>query len=324
MTNHFFITIKNYAAVAVIGMLLLFWSPLLQAQQSTEQTIAKQTFATTPDGVRIAVQEYGNPNGTEVVFIHGLLGSHLDWSKQIDSTLLGKYRLITYDLRGHGFSGKPTDAAYYKDGKRWGDELHAVIAAAGLKRPVLVGWSLGGVVMTNYLSIYGDEHIAGLFFVDAVIELKPDLLKAHPETTKALLSTDLETYLEGTRQFLRQCFYTQPDANTFELLYGNAAMASPEMTRAVNTGISIPAETTLPKVAVPVVIIQGENDDLVVRKMVERGQKLMPKAEALFYADAGHATFLEQPERFNQDLDNFVSTASKKERKATVINKSNK
>lgn len=312
MTNHFFITVKNHAAVAVIGMLLLFWSPVVQAQQSTEQTAARQTFATTPDGVRIAIQEYGNPNGTEVVFIHGLLASHIVWSKQFDSTLLAKYRLVTYDLRGHGFSGKPTDAASYKDGKRWGDELNTVIAAAKLKRPVLVGWSLGGVVMTNYLSIYGDEQIAGLVFVDAVIELKPDLLKAHPETAEAMRSTDLETYLEGTRQFLRQCFYTQPDAKTFELLYGNATMASAEMTRAVNTGISIPAETTLPKVAVPVLLIQGENDDLVQRKMVERGQKLMPKAEVLFYADTGHAPFLEQPERFNQDVDNFVRSTSKK------------
>lgn len=328
MTNHFFIRIKNHAAAAVIGILLLFSSPFAQVQQSAEQTAAKQTaqtaakqtFATLPDGVRIAIQEYANPNGAEIVFIHGLLGSHLDWMKQVDDSLLGKYRLITYDLRGHGLSGKPVDAAYYTDGKRWGDDLRTVIAAAGLKRPVLVGWSLGGVVMTNYLSAFSDKDTAGLVFVDAVIELKPDLLKSHPETTKAMLSTDLETYLEGTRQFLRQCFYIQTDANTFELLYGNAAMASPEMTRAAFSGISVPTQTTLPKITVPVLLIQGENDDLVLRKMVERGQKLMPKAETLFYVDAGHAPFLEQSERFNRDLDNFVSAASKKERKAAVIN----
>jgi len=75
MKNRIFIKVKNYSAVAVIGTLLLFVS-LVQAQQP-----AKQTFATTPDGVSIAIQEYGNPNGAEIVLIHGLLGSHLNWIK---------------------------------------------------------------------------------------------------------------------------------------------------------------------------------------------------------------------------------------------------
>ena len=322
MTNNIFIALKNYIVLAVFGMLVLFSSPLLQAQQTAKQTpikqtlakqtSAKQTFAVTPDGVSIAIQEYGDPNGLEVVFIHGLLGSHLNWVKQVDDRLLSKYRLITYDLRGHGLSGKPVDAAYYKDGKRWGDELHTVIAAKGLKRPVLVGWSLGGVVMTNYLSTFSDKDIAGLFFVDAAIELRPELLVAHPETSKAMASTDLGTYLEGTRQFLRQCFYIQPDANTFELLYGNAAMALPEMTRAAFSGISIPAQTALPKISVPALLMQGENDNLINGNMVELGQKLMPHANVLLYGNTGHAPFLEQSERFNRDLDKFVSNASKK------------
>ncbi|WP_312884945.1 alpha/beta fold hydrolase [Candidatus Sodalis endolongispinus] len=42
-----------------------------------------------------------------MIFIHGLLGSHLNWDAQVNSPLLQHYRLITYDLRGHGLSGKP-------------------------------------------------------------------------------------------------------------------------------------------------------------------------------------------------------------------------
>ena len=301
---------KNYTikfnALLLLLILLLFVS--VEAQLPT-----KQIYATAPDGVKIAVQEYGNPNGAEIVLIHGLLGSHLDWVKQFEKTsILSKYRLITYDLRGHGLSGKPESAASYKDGKFWGDDLQTVIVAAKLKRPTLVGWSLGGVVITNYLETYGDSNISGAVYVDGVIELKPEFLKPHPETTKAVSSDDLGIYLEGVRQFLRQCFFAQPDAATFTLLYASAAAASPVMTKAVNTGISIPAETALPKVSVPILLIYGENDDLVDRRMIERGQKLMSRAEVSFYAKTGHAPFLEKSERFNEELDKFVASVSKK------------
>ena len=131
-------------------------------------------------------------------------------------------------------------------------------------------------------------------------------------SAKAMASLDLEIYLEGTRQFLRQCFFQQPDADTFNLLYANAAMALPEMNRASQKGISIPAEVALPKVSVPVLLIQGDKDELVEHKMVELGQKLMTHAKVSIFASAGHAPFLEQFDHFNRELNEFVRVASKK------------
>src|SRR5690625_3773293 len=69
---------------------------------------AKHLTVTAPDGVELAVQVKGNPKGHTIIFIHGLLGSHLDWEPQLSSAELQQYRLVTYDLRGHGLSGKPT------------------------------------------------------------------------------------------------------------------------------------------------------------------------------------------------------------------------
>ncbi|MEE7567775.1 alpha/beta fold hydrolase, partial [Xanthomonas sp. Kuri4-3] len=65
---------------------------------------------TAPDGVVLAVEESGDPDGMPLVFVHGLLGSRLSWEAQLDSPVLQRYRLIGYDLRGHGRSGKPADA----------------------------------------------------------------------------------------------------------------------------------------------------------------------------------------------------------------------
>jgi non-heme chloroperoxidase len=76
----------------------------------------------TPDGLTISAQEWGNPAGPEILFIHGFSQSHLSWMRQVDSDLAKDFRIITYDLRGHGNSDKPLDPARYRDSKAWGDE----------------------------------------------------------------------------------------------------------------------------------------------------------------------------------------------------------
>src|ERR1700761_5220442 len=103
--------------------------------------------ATTPDGLSIAVQEWGNPDGPEILFIHGYLQSHLSWAFQVGSDLAARFRMVTYDLRGHGGSAQPDGAEFYRDPQRWSDELACVIATAGLRRPVLVPWSYAGRVV---------------------------------------------------------------------------------------------------------------------------------------------------------------------------------
>ena len=109
----------------------------------------------TPDGLTISAQEWGNPAGPEILFIHGFSQSNMSWMRQVDSDLAKEFRIVTYDLRGHGNSDKPLDAARYRDSKAWGDEVQAVIDAAGLKRPVVVGWSYAGRVISDYLATHG-------------------------------------------------------------------------------------------------------------------------------------------------------------------------
>ena len=247
------------------------------------------------------------PTGGRSCFIHGLLGSRLNWQKQVSSPELQQYRIITYDLRGHGLSSKPVAAAYYQDGARWGRELKTVIAAAHLRHPVLVGWSMGGVVLTNYLHLYGDKDVAGIVYADAVIVPKAGFAGIPADTAGDLSAADLFTYLRGTRKFVRNCFYIPPAASDSVMLNGAAAMASPDMLRAVSQGITVPAESTLPLVKVPVLIVYGEQDILVLPKTIMLARRLMPAAQILRYPKTGHSPFFEQPKRFNRDLDNFLA-----------------
>src|SRR3954470_18293694 len=125
----------------------------------------------TPDGLMISAQEWGNPSGPEILFIHGFSQSYLSWMRQVNSDLAREFRMVTYDLRGHGNSDKPLDAARYRDSKAWADEVQAVMDGAGFKRPVLVGWSYAGRVISDYVTTYGAGKLAGMNFVDAGIKV---------------------------------------------------------------------------------------------------------------------------------------------------------
>src|SRR6188472_1343240 len=78
-------------------------------------------------GLRLHVREWGRPDGQPIVLIHGWSQNHLCWAHQYDSALADEFRLVAFDLRGHGMSDAPLDAAQYTDAALWADDLAAVI-----------------------------------------------------------------------------------------------------------------------------------------------------------------------------------------------------
>src|SRR4051812_18007042 len=125
--------------------------------------------------LRLHVREWGNPEGPPIVFVHGWSQCQLCWSRQVSGPLAKDFRMITFDLRGHGMSDRPLDAEHYTDARLWADDVDAVIGRLELDRPVLVGWSYGGFVATDYLRAYGEDRIAGLALVGAAVMRTPGL-----------------------------------------------------------------------------------------------------------------------------------------------------
>jgi pimeloyl-ACP methyl ester carboxylesterase len=122
-------------------------------------------------GLRLHVREWGRADGPPILFIHGLSQSHLCWAKQYRSTLADEFRLVAYDLRGHGMSEAPLEAGYYANGQLWADDVAAIIEQLGLDRPVLVGWSYGGFIICDYLRAHGQDRIGAIDFVGGAVTL---------------------------------------------------------------------------------------------------------------------------------------------------------
>ena len=84
--------------------------------------------------------------------------------------------------------------------------------AAGLKRPVLVGWSYAGRVISDYVTTHGAGKLAGINFVDASIKSDPAFAGDNLNNLPLMASEDLATNIAATRAFVHGCFYKQPTA----------------------------------------------------------------------------------------------------------------
>ncbi|WP_130835648.1 alpha/beta fold hydrolase [[Erwinia] mediterraneensis] len=292
---------------SLVNKLRSVWLVVLLTCLSCMAAASEKNYTVTaPDGIRLAVQEAGNPDGPAIVFIHGLLGSRLNWEQQINSPVLQRYRMITYDMRGHGLSDKPDEVEAYRNGRYFADDLAAVLKATDARQPVLVGWSLGGAVISSYLAAYGDSNIGGALYADGVIELNSTLITPHPQVYAGMASDNLHTHLNAVRDFLRLCFYQQPDRATWERLLANAAMASWTLTRTIPT-MTLAAAEGLSQAHMPILLLYGAKDELVnTEASIARTRQFNPRIEAQRYENSGHAPFLEETARFNQDLAAFV------------------
>jgi pimeloyl-ACP methyl ester carboxylesterase len=303
--------VRKARALRVQAMLACLLCVPVMAQSQPLSTESKTFNVQTPDGVRIAAQEWGNPAGPEILFIHGFSQSHLSWSRQFDSELARSFRLITYDIRGHGASDKPLDAAYYRDQKPWADELKAVMEAARLKKPFLVGWSQGGRIILEYLTEYGDKNIAGINFVGAFTKLTPDIFGPGALAARKMASENLAENIESTLLFLKLSTVKALPPDEFSRIVAYN-MIVPAKVRQHLLGRPAPYEDALRKIEVPVLITHGVEDQVALVSMARYTASMVPQAQISLYEGAGHMTFWEDAPRFNRELADFVTRSKER------------
>ncbi|MGQ0650465.1 MAG: alpha/beta fold hydrolase [Gemmatimonadaceae bacterium] len=260
-------------------------------------------------GLKLAAYEAGKTDGPPIVFIHGFSGNNLTWERQFSGSLAAECHLVAFDLRGHGASDKPLEAARYTDAALWAEDLAAVIRAKNLDRPVLVGWSYGGYVIADYIRKYGDSKIGGAVFLGSTTKngtreaaefLTPEVLALFPD----VLSADVRRSIDGTRALTRM--FANPLSDTaWEIAYGSAMMVPPEVRAAMFSRV-LDNDDVLARIRVPTLAIHGTGDRIVRVSASRHTARTVPNAKLLLYDSVGHAPHLQIPERLNRDLADFV------------------
>ena len=269
-------------------------------------------------GLPLNVVETGKADGPAILMIHGMAMGAMSFRPQLESDLAKDFRLVAFDLRGHGNSGKPWRGEDVQPSDVWADDVAAVIKTKKLKRPVILGWSYGGFVAADYIRKYGIKDIAALNLVGSIaglVQQPPPVGNMTPEDMKlrAAMQTsgnlfDNMTVVESTVKIFEFPGMTPAYREEMRTL----GIMLPAYVRKAFVGRNLDHQDVTPKLTLPVLITMGSNDVAQSPDAYARLKAALPKAQYSVFDGMGHLPFAQDSARFNKDLAAFVNAAVKK------------
>lgn len=263
-------------------------------------------------GARIGLGVTGRKDAPAIVFVHGWAQSSLAWSQQLtDPSLTERFRLVAMDLRGHGRSDVP--AGGYDDPLSWAGDLAAVLAFAGTPA-VVVGWSYGGLVITDYLRVHGSAGLAGIVLTGAITEIGrgrrggrigPVMRSALPDA----LSEDPAVAVPALTAFADGMAERDVPGPLVQSLLGGM-LAVPPAVRAALFRREVDSADVLAAVDVPTLVVHGTDDAVVDSSAGEYAAGKIKGADARWWEGVGHLPFVEDAAEFNSLLSRFAHERS--------------
>lgn len=262
-------------------------------------------FLTGAGGVPLAVREAGDESSPPVVLLHGWAASAMSWAPQLADP--GPLRLLAPDLRGHGGSGVAEDG--YDDPAVWAADVAAVLEHAG-PPAVLVGWSYGGLVLTDYLRERGTAGVAGIVLVGAVTEIGPDRPGGEvgplmADVMRPALSEDPTLAVPALTR-LAEGMTAEPATGTeVQRRLADSLRVPPRVRRALFRR-SLGSADVLAAVDVPALVVHGTVDTVISPRAGEYALGKIPGARGRWFPKVGHMPFAERADEFNDVLRTFA------------------
>jgi pimeloyl-ACP methyl ester carboxylesterase len=266
------------------------------------------------DGLKLAGHELGQPGDPLVLFLHGGGQTRFAWDATLRVIAKAGWHAVAMDLRGHGESDWALDGDYRLDA------IAADIAAyvdASPQPPVLVGASLGGLASLYYASTPGARARA-LVLVDVTIAIEPqgaqrirDFMLARPDGFSSLeeAAEAVTAYSNGRHRAARRegllKNLRQGDDGRYRWHWDPRFLTGP---MAVNALPSQPdLERRARSIGLPVLLVRGLTSDVVSDRGVEHLLGVLPHAQVVDVAGAGHMVAGDQNDRFAQEILRFLN-----------------
>jgi non-heme chloroperoxidase len=263
--------------------------------------------------IELYYEDHGS--GQPVVLIHGYPLSGRAWDRQVPMLLDDGRRVITYDRRGFGRSSQ-TAAGYDYD--TFAGDLHVLLESLDLHDVILVGHSMGTGEVTRYLGRYGSARVAKGVLISPI----PPFLLQTADNPDGVPGAAFDGFIHSARQdsaawmksFLDNFFNIDKFRGTlvsdqyYQSCWNIAVSAS-----AIAAVACIPTWETdfradLPKIDVPMLVIQGDDDRVL--PFPKTGQRLpgMLKDMQLVTIDSGpHAIAWTHADQVNAALLKFIA-----------------
>ncbi len=281
-----------------------------------------------PDGSQLQVELYGPADGPPVVLTHGWGLDSGEWY-YAKKRLAERHRVIVWDLPGLGRSGRPRDNDWSLE--RLASDLEAVLALAGDRPAVLVGHSIGGMIILTFCKLFPEalgRRVAGLVIADSTYT-NPVNTTSGAAFYRAIQKPVLEplchlmvwlsplcfvlnllSYLNGSAQRWtdRSSFSgheTRGQLNFISWLYVKGWPGV--LARGMLGMFRYDATAVLPTVSVPTLIVVGAQDSTCEPEASEYMSRQIPGAQLVMPDPAKHCAPFEHHERFHEEIERFVT-----------------
>ena len=244
---------------------------------------------------------------TPVVFLHGIGGGARSFAPQIASFASAGYQPVALDLPGYG-TREPVDTMSFET---IAADVESTLAQSGLDKPVLVGHSMGGMVVQTMLRRKPDDYVAAVlsctspafgnpagdfqkkFVADRLAPLEAGRRMADiaPEVADSLMGKEADP--AGRAVFIE----------------AYAATAESTYRAAVQCLVTFDERANLPNIKVPVLCLAAEHDRNAPASVVEKMAGKIPGAYYFCLSGLGHMPNLEAPQVFDAAIFNFLDHA---------------
>jgi pimeloyl-ACP methyl ester carboxylesterase len=246
------------------------------------------------DGVEIYYESHGA--GSPILLSHGYAATCRMWDEEI-AAFAPTHQVIVWDMRGHGNSGDPADAACYSQALSVGD-MAAVLDACGVARAVIGGLSLGGVMSLAFHRAQPSRVRALMLFDTGPGFRNPDARAAWNERAYARARELDERGLSALR-----------GGDETRLGRHRSARGLAGAARGMLAQFDSSLIDSLPAIRVPCLVLVGSEDRNFLAASDYMAAKI-PGAHKVVIAGAGHAANLDRPTEFDRAVRQFLADLS--------------
>jgi len=267
----------------------------------------------TGDG-RFGYEAAGDAALPPLVFLHGIGGAARAWRGQIEA-FSDRYRAIAWDMPGYGGSTPLATVSI----AALADALRDFLQQSGATKPVLVGHSIGGMIVQQLLA-----NAPGIASAVVLAQTSPAFGKPDGDWQKSFIDARLgplergETMVSLAPTLVKELVGDDPDTGGMTVARDCMA-AVPEATyRATMLALlGFDQRNALKNIAVPTLVLSGSKDNNAPAPMMAKMASYIPRAEYAELEGVGHLANLERPEGFNSALDRFLKAHATANRATT-------
>jgi 3-oxoadipate enol-lactonase len=256
----------------------------------------------TRDG-RFAYEAAGDPGARPLIFLHGIGGAARAWRQQL-ATFGNRFRAIAWDMPGYGGSTPLASVSI----AALADALQHFIEQLGATKPILIGHSIGGMIVQKWL-VQSPKSARAV----VLAQTSPAFGKADGDWQKSFIAARLgpldrgETMRSLAPSLVKELVGEDPDPKGMELARECMASVPEASYRAMMLAlIGFDQRSTLKDISVPTLLLSGSRDNNAPAPMMAKTATYIPSAEYVELPGVGHLANLERPASFDKALGGFL------------------